>query len=285
MLDVKNLSVFVQRETDELQVVQDISFQIPRGKIVGIVGESGSGKSMICTTILQLFRESRRVTGDILFQGESLLSKSNEQMRKLRGKEMALIMQNPMAMFNPMLSIGDHFIETLQAHEKIGKKEAKHKALEQLSRYQLPEEDIIKKYPHELSGGMLQRIMIALAVCHRPSLLIADEPTTALDTMTQLRILEELQKYQQDSCTSMLIVSHDLGVIAKLADYVIVMRRGLMVEYGPASLILERPLHSYTQALLAVKKENSRLEELVDHYEEPILGPLVEWRPGYWVRQ
>ncbi|WP_158211683.1 ABC transporter ATP-binding protein [Alkalihalobacterium alkalinitrilicum] len=285
MLEVKNLSVFVQRETDEIEVVQDISFKIPKGKIVGVVGESGSGKSMICTTILQLFRESRRVSGEVLFQGESLHAKNKEEMRKLRGKEIALIMQNPMAMFNPMVSIGDHFIETLQAHVNISKKEAKQKALEQLSRYQLPEENILNKYPHELSGGMLQRIMIAIAVCHRPSLLIADEPTTALDTMTQLRILDELLAYQQESGTSMLIVSHDLGVIAKLADDLIVMRRGLMVEYGPASLVLEQPLHSYTKALLAVKKENSLLEELVDHYEEPMEGHFIEWKPGYWVRQ
>ncbi|OKL36751.1 ABC transporter ATP-binding protein [Domibacillus mangrovi] len=285
MLEVKNLSVFVQRDTEEIQVVQDISFQVPKGKIVGIVGESGSGKSMICTTILQLFRESRRVSGKVLFQGESLLAKNKEEMRKLRGKEIALIMQNPMAMFNPMLSIGDHFIETIQAHVNISKKEAKQKALEQLSRYQLPEENILQKYPHELSGGMLQRIMIAMAVSHRPSLLVADEPTTALDTMTQLRILDELLEYQQEAGTSMLIVSHDLGVIAKLADDLIVMRRGLIVEYGPASLVLEQPLHSYTQALLAVKKENSTLEQLVDHYEEPMLGSLVEWKPGYWVRQ
>lgn len=285
MLDVKNLSVFVQREMDELQVVQDISFQIPKGKIVGIVGESGSGKSMICTTILQLFRESRRVTGEVLFHGDSLLSKNKEEMRKLRGKEIALIMQNPMAMFNPMLSIGDHFIETLQAHENISKKEAKLIALEQLSRYQLQEENVLKKFPHELSGGMLQRIMIAMAVCHRPSLLIADEPTTALDTMTQLLILDELLKYQQKSNTSMLIVCHDLGVIAKLADDLIVMRRGMIVEYGPASIVLKHPLHSYTKALLAVKKENCLLDEMVDHYEEPIVGPLVEWKPGYWVRQ
>ncbi|WP_373231608.1 ABC transporter ATP-binding protein [Cohnella sp.] len=285
MLEVKNLSVFVQQETDEIQVVQDISFQVPKGKVVGIVGESGSGKSMICTTILQLFNEGRRVEGEIFYKGELLFQKNKKEMRNLRGKEIALIMQNPMSMFNPMLSIGDHFVETLQAHIKISKIDAKIKALEQLSRYQLPGDHVLNKYPHELSGGMLQRIMIAIAVSHYPSLIIADEPTTALDTMTQLRILDELQAYQQDSGASILIVSHDLGVIAKIADELIVMRRGIMVEYGPASLVLDNPRHPYTQALLAAKEKNRSLDELVDQYDEPIVEPLVEWKPGYWVRQ
>jgi nickel transport system ATP-binding protein len=258
---------------------------VPKGKVVGIVGESGSGKSMICTTILRLFQEGRRVEGEILYNGERLLDKKNKDMRSLRGKEISLIMQNPMSMFNPMLSIGDHFIETLQAHYDIRKKEAKAKALEQLARYQLPGEHVLHKYPHELSGGMLQRIMIAIAVCHRPSLLIADEPTTALDTMTQLLILDELQAYQQSSGASMLIVSHDLGVIARLADELMVMRCGVMVEYGPAADVLAEPRHPYTQALLAVKEKNRSLDELVDQYDGTIAEPLVEWKPGYWVRQ
>ncbi|MCF2939490.1 ABC transporter ATP-binding protein [Paenibacillus alkaliterrae] len=282
---MKNLSVYVQHERDEVQVVQDISFQVPKGKVVGIVGESGSGKSMICTTIIGLFNQSRRVEGDIFYKGELLLNKSKKEMRNLRGKEIALIMQNPMSMFNPMLSIGDHFVETLQAHSDVSKKEARLRALEQVARYRLPGGQVLNKYPHELSGGMLQRIMIAIAVSHEPSLLIADEPTTALDTMTQLLILDELQAYRQNSGASMLIVSHDLGVIARAADELIVMRGGKMVEYGPAALVLHNPLHPYTQALLAVKETGRSLDELVEHYDEPVVEPLVECQPGYWVRQ
>ncbi|MCI3920915.1 ABC transporter ATP-binding protein [Paenibacillus sp. TRM 82003] len=286
MLEVNNLSVYVQQGKEDIQVVQDISFQVPGGKVVGIVGESGSGKSMICTTILRLYQEGdRKVEGEILYNGECLLKKNNRDMRCMRGKEVALVMQNPMSMFNPMLSIQDHFVETLQAHSDMSKNEAKAQVLEKLARYRLPGERVLHKYPHELSGGMLQRIMIAIAICHQPSLLIADEPTTALDTETQMLILDELQAYQAESGASMLIVSHDLGVIARLADELMVMRRGLMVEYGPTADVLSAPHHSYTQALLAVKQRNRSLDELVDQYDGTVAGPLVEWKPGYWVRQ
>lgn len=285
MLEVNHLKVYVQQNEDEKCVVNDVSFRVPSGKVVGIVGESGSGKSMICTTILQLFDQGRRVQGEILFKGEPLLGKRKKDMQSIRGKEIALIMQNPMSMFHPMLSVGDHFVETLQAHSAISKKEAKIIGLAQLERYQLPGSQVWDKYPHELSGGMLQRIMIAIAVCHQPALLIADEPTTALDTMTQLAILDELQAYREHSGASMLIVSHDLGVISRLADDLIVMRHGLIIEYGSASSVLAEPRHPYTQALLAVKEKNRSLDELVDEYDEAITEPLVEWKPGYWVRQ
>ncbi|PZD97192.1 ABC transporter ATP-binding protein [Paenibacillus sambharensis] len=285
MLEVNHLSVYVQQGTSEKLVVDDISFLVPKGKVVGIVGESGSGKSMICSTILQLFDDGRRVSGEIRFKGEQLLTKSKKDLRSVRGKEIAFIMQNPMSMFNPMLTTGEHFVETLQAHSAISRKEAKIKGIEQLARYKLPGDRVWNKYPHELSGGMLQRIMIAIAVCHQPSLLIADEPTTALDTVTQLLILDELQAYQHNSGASMLVVSHDLGVISRLADELIVMRHGMMVEYGPASSVLADPRHPYTQALLAVKEKNRSLDELVDSCEGTITEPLVEWKPGYWVRQ
>ena len=260
---MKHLSVYVPQGSGEKLVVDDISFQVPKGKVVGIVGESGSGKSMICTTILQLFDQGRRVEGEVLLKGEQLLRKNKKDMRSVRGKEIALIMQNPMSMFHPMLSVGGHVVETLQAHSNMSRNEAKARGIEQLERYRLPGERVWNQYPHELSGGMLQRIMIAIAVCHQPSLLIADEPTTALDTLTQLLILEELQAYQRNSGASMLIVSHDLGVISRLADELIVMRHGKLVEYGPASNVLTHPQHPYTQALLAVKETNRDLDELV----------------------
>ncbi|MFJ7405604.1 MULTISPECIES: ABC transporter ATP-binding protein [unclassified Lysinibacillus] len=285
MLEIQQLSIWIQTANEEKQVLWDASMTIPAGKTVGIVGESGSGKTMLCHAIMQLFRDSRRYKGDILFEGRSLLAMNEHELRQLRGNDIALIMQNPMAMFNPIVTVGEHFIETLQAHTPMKKQQAQKIAAEQLARFQLPDASILKKYPHELSGGMLQRIMIALAASLSPKLLLADEPTTALDTMTQLEILEELALYQQQTNTSMLIVSHDLGVIANMADIIVVMRHGQIIEYGPAACILGQPVHSYTQALLAAKDNKFTLEQLVDAWTGKITGELYEYKQGYWVRQ
>lgn len=285
MLEIQQLSIWIQTENGEKQVVRDASMMIPNGQTVGIVGESGSGKTMLCHAVMQLFRDSRRYNGDILFEGRSLLAMDEQEMRQLRGNDIALIMQNPMAMFNPVVTVGDHFVETMQAHTSVKKQQALKIAAQQLARFQLPDASILKKYPHELSGGMLQRIMIALAASLSPKLLLADEPTTALDTLTQLEILEELALYQQQTNTSMLIVSHDLGVIAKMADIIVVMRRGQIMEYGPADCILVEPVHSYTQALLAAKDNKYSLEQLVDAWTGEVSGELYEHRQGHWVRQ
>lgn len=285
MLEIQQLSIWIQTENGEKQVVSDASMMIPAGQTVGIVGESGSGKTMLCHAVMQLFRDSRRYNGDILFEGRSLLAMDEQEMRQLRGNDIALIMQNPMAMFNPLVTVGDHFVETMQAHTSVKKQQALKIAAQQLARFQLPDASILKKYPHELSGGMLQRIMIALAASLSPKLLLADEPTTALDTMTQLEILEELALYQQQTNTSMLIVSHDLGVIAKMADIIVVMRRGQIIEYGPTDCILMKPVHSYTQALLAAKDNKYSLEQLVDAWVGEVSGELYEHRQGHWVRQ
>ncbi|CAM5690020.1 ABC transporter ATP-binding protein OS=Lysinibacillus sphaericus OX=1421 GN=LS41612_09845 PE=3 SV=1 [Lysinibacillus sphaericus] len=163
MLEIQQLSIWIQTENGEKQVVRDASMMIPAGQTVGIVGESGSGKTMLCHAVMQLFRDSRRYNGDILFEGRSLLAMDEQEMRQLRGNDIALIMQNPMAMFNPLVTVGDHFVETMQAHTPVKKQQALKLAAQQLARFQLPEPSILKKYPHELSGGMLQRIMIALA--------------------------------------------------------------------------------------------------------------------------
>lgn len=285
MLEIQQLSIWIQTENVEKQVVRDASMMIPAGQTVGIVGESGSGKTMLCHAVMQLFRDSRRYNGDILFEGRSLLAMDEQEMRQLRGNDIALIMQNPMAMFNPLVTVGDHFVETMQAHTPVKKQQALKLAAQQLARFQLPDPSILKKYPHELSGGMLQRIMIALAASLSPKLLLADEPTTALDTLTQLEILEELALYQRQTNTSMLIVSHDLGVIAKMADIIVVMRRGQIMEYGPANCILVEPVHSYTQALLAAKDNKYSLEQLVDAWTGEVSGELYEYRQGHWVRQ
>ncbi|MGR6905836.1 ABC transporter ATP-binding protein [Lysinibacillus capsici] len=285
MLEIRDLSITLQTAQGPKKVVQHVDFQIPTGTTLGIVGESGSGKTMLCYAILQLFRESRNYEGDILLEGRSLLGMDEQQLRGLRGNDVACILQNPMAMFNPIITIGEHMIETLQAHRSLSKKQALHIATEQLAFFQLSDSRLLKKYPHELSGGMLQRVMIALAMSLRPKLLLADEPTTALDTMTQLKILEELSHCQQQYQTTMLIVSHDLGVIARMADQIVVMRRGKIMEYGPAERLLQNPVHSYTRALVAAKRKDDQLEKLVDSWSGDTNGILYELDTNYWVRQ
>lgn len=285
MLEIRDLSITLQTAQGPKKVVQHVDFQIPTGTTLGIVGESGSGKTMLCYAILQLFRESRNYEGDILLEGRSLLGMDEQQLRGLRGNDVACILQNPMAMFNPIITIGDHMIETVQAHRSLSKKQALHIATEQLAFFQLTDSRLLKKYPHELSGGMLQRVMIAMAMSLRPKLLLADEPTTALDTMTQLKVLEELSHCQQQYQTTMLIVSHDLGVIARMADQIVVMRRGKIMEYGPAERILQNPVHSYTKALVAAKRKDDQLEKLVDSWSGDTNGILYELDTNYWVRQ
>ncbi|WP_333879779.1 ABC transporter ATP-binding protein [Lysinibacillus capsici] len=285
MLEIRDLSITLQTARGPKKVVQHVDFQIPTGTTLGIVGESGSGKTMLCYAILQLFRESRHYGGDILLEGRSLLGMDEQQLRGLRGNDVACILQNPMAMFNPIITIGEHMIETVQAHRSLSKKQALHIATEQLAFFQLTDSRLLKKYPHELSGGMLQRVMIAMAMSLRPKLLLADEPTTALDTMTQLKVLEELSHCQQQYQTTMLIVSHDLGVIARMADQIVVMRRGKIMEYGPAERLLQNPVHSYTKALVAVKRKDDQLEKLVDSWSGDTNGILYELDTNYWVRQ
>ena len=285
MLEIRDLSITLQTAQGPKKVVQHVDFQIPTGTTLGIVGESGSGKTMLCYAILQLFRESRNYEGDILLEGRSLMEMDEQQLRGLRGNDVACILQNPMAMFNPIITIGEHMIETVQAHRSLSKKQALHIATEQLAFFQLTDSRLLKKYPHELSGGMLQRVMIAMAMSLRPKLLLADEPTTALDTMTQLKVLEELSHCQQQYQTTMLIVSHDLGVIARMADQIVVMRRGEIMEYGPAERILQNPVHSYTKALVAAKRKDDQLEKLVDSWSGDTNGILYELDTNYWVRQ
>ena len=285
MLEIRDLSITLQTARGPKKVVQHVDFQIPTGTTLGIVGESGSGKTMLCYAILQLFRESRHYGGDILLEGRSLLGMDEQQLRGLRGNDVACILQNPMAMFNPIITIGEHMIETVQAHRSLSKKQALHIATEQLAFFQLTDSRLLKKYPHELSGGMLQRVMIAMAMSLRPKLLLADEPTTALDTMTQLKVLEELSHCQQQYQTTMLIVSHDLGVIARMADQIVVMRRGKIMEYGPAERLLQNHVHSYTKALVAAKRKDDQLEKLVDSWSGDTNGILYELDTNYWVRQ
>lgn len=281
MLDIYGLDVYIKNK----QILRGIDLSIPRNTVVGVIGESGSGKSMLCTSILRLRDQSQQMDGSILFQRKQLLSLQEKEMRNIRGKEIGFVMQHPMSMFNPVLKIKSHFVETLQAHKKISKRDAIKKAEEQLSLFQLDGRHILNKYPHELSGGMLQRIMIAIAASLEPKLLIADEPTTALDPINQFEIVHELKRLQERTSMSMLVVSHDMAVIANIANEIIVMRCGMIVERGSARRILSTPLHPYTQVLVRAHTENLSLEEMNDQYVGDVLGELQLVEENHWVRK
>ncbi|MFF2290552.1 ABC transporter ATP-binding protein [Peribacillus butanolivorans] len=252
ILTVDNLNVIVPTPYGVTQTVHDVSFKLEAGKVLGLVGESGSGKTMTCLSLLNLLPEKAKVVqGSIKFKNIDLLNVSTEDLRKVRGSEIAMIMQNPMIAFNPVRTIGRHFIETLRTHLPITKQQARKMAVEYLEKTDLPNpENVLKQYPFQLSGGMLQRVMIAITMSISPSIIIADEPTTALDSTNQLQVLKQLDKLRKEYNTCILLVSHDLGVIAQLADEVAVMYGGYIVEKAPVLKLLNRPMHPYTKVLL-----------------------------------
>lgn len=252
ILTVDNLNVIVTTPYGVTQTVHDVSFKLEAGKVLGLVGESGSGKTMTCMSLLKLLPEKAKVVqGSIKFKNIDLLNVSTEDLRKVRGSEIAMIMQNPMIAFNPVRTIGRHFIETLKTHLPITKQQARKMAVEYLEKTDLPNpENVLKQYPFQLSGGMLQRVMIAITMSLSPSIIIADEPTTALDSTNQLQVLKQLDKLRKEYNTCILLVSHDLGVIAQLADEVAVMYGGYIVEKAPVLKLLNRPMHPYTKVLL-----------------------------------
>ncbi|MFE4351594.1 ABC transporter ATP-binding protein [Peribacillus butanolivorans] len=252
ILTVDNLNVIVTTPYGVTQTVHDVSFKLEAGKVLGLVGESGSGKTMTCMSLLNLLPEKAKVVqGSIKFKNIDLLNVSTEDLRKVRGSEIAMIMQNPMIAFNPVRTIGRHFIETLRTHLPITKQQARKIAVEYLEKTDLPNpENVLKQYPFQLSGGMLQRVMIAITMSLSPSIIIADEPTTALDSTNQLQVLKHLDKLRKEYNTCILLVSHDLGVIAQLADEVAVMYGGYIVEKAPVLKLLNRPMHPYTKVLL-----------------------------------
>ncbi|MGG0790940.1 ABC transporter ATP-binding protein [Peribacillus simplex] len=252
ILTVENLKVIVSTPYGVTQAVNDVSFKLEAGKVLGIVGESGSGKTMTCMSLLNLLPDKAKVVqGSIKFNNIELLNVSTEDIRKVRGSEIAMIMQNPMIAFNPVRTIGRHFIETLRTHLPITKQQARKMAVEYLEKMDLPNpENVLKQYPFQLSGGMLQRVMIAITMSLSPSIIIADEPTTALDATNQLQVLKQLDKLRKEYNTCILLVSHDLGVIAQLADEVAVMYGGYIVEKAPVLKLFNRPMHPYTRVLL-----------------------------------
>jgi len=252
VLEVRSLKTYFYTDEGIVKAVDDVSFKVPAGKTLGLVGESGCGKSVTAMSINRLVSPPGRIAGgEILLNGRDLLSMSEQEMRHVRGAQISMIFQEPMTALNPVLSVGFQIAEAVLAHEKVSNREAWSRAVEAMKAVAIPDpEKRAKDYPHQLSGGMRQRIMIAMAlVCH-PALVIADEPTTALDVTIQAQILELLDSLREQYHLSLILISHDLGVIAEVAETVAVMYAGKIVEIGPAMDVFHNPKHPYTEGLL-----------------------------------
>ena len=252
VLEVKNLKTYFFTEEGVVKAVDDVSFTVEQGKTLGLVGESGCGKSVTAMSIARLVSPPGKiVSGQILLNGRDLLSLSEQEMRRTRGAQVSMIFQEPMTALNPVLEVGYQVAEAVLAHEKVSKREAWSRAVEAMKAVSIPDpEKRAKDYPHHLSGGMRQRIMIAMALVCRPALVIADEPTTALDVTIQAQILELLDRLREQYHLSLILISHDLGVIAEVAETVAVMYAGKIVEIGPAMDVFHNPKHPYTEGLL-----------------------------------
>ena len=252
VLEVKNLKTYFYTDEGIVKAVDDVSFSVPEGRTLGLVGESGCGKSVTAMSITRLVGPPGRIVGgEILLNGRDLLSMSEQEMRQVRGAQISMIFQEPMTALNPVLSVGFQIAEAVLAHEKVSRRQAWSRAVEAMKAVAIPDpEKRAKDYPHQLSGGMRQRIMIAMAlVCH-PALVIADEPTTALDVTIQAQILELLDSLREQYHLSLILISHDLGVIAEVAETVAVMYAGKIVEIGPVMDVFHNPRHPYTEGLL-----------------------------------
>jgi peptide/nickel transport system ATP-binding protein len=262
LLDVQGLvTEFPGIQKRGLRAVDDVSFQLSQGEVLGLVGESGSGKSMMGYSIMGLVDRPGKVTGGkILFNGADLRNLSAEQMRTLRGNRIAMVFQDPMMTLNPVLRVGTQLTETLLAHERMDSSEARERSRDALGLVGIPSpEERLDAYPHQFSGGMRQRVAIAIALLHRPELIIADEPTTALDVTIQAQILSEFQKLTKEQKTAVIWITHDLAIVSGLADRIAVMYAGRIVEIGTTAEVIETPRHPYTHGLIrSVPSENSR---------------------------
>ena len=253
LLSVENLTVTFKTRFGRIPVIDDVSFGIAPGEILGIVGESGCGKTMTSLAIMRLMPEQGSVTGGtIRLSGEDLVLASEARMRGIRGSEISMIFQEPMTSLNPVFSVGEQIAEVLCAHQGLSKREAKQQAVRLLEAVKIPLPDRrVNDYPHQLSGGMRQRVMIAIALACKPKVLIADEPTTALDVTVQAHIFELLQELREQTGTSIILITHDMASVAEMAERVMVMYAGRKVEEGPVREVLTNPQHPYTQGLIA----------------------------------
>lgn len=269
LLKVDTLSTWFYTDDGIVKAVNDVSFSLNKGHTLGIVGESGCGKSITSLSVMRLIDSppGKIVGGKIVFKGEDLLAKSEEEMRRVRGKRIAMIFQEPMTSLNPVYTVGRQIEEALLIHESMTKKEAKRRALEMLRLVRIPlPEKRFDEYPHQLSGGMRQRVMIAIALACSPELLICDEPTTALDVTIQAQILALIDELKEKTGTSVIMITHDLGVISEIADEVLIMYAGEIVEYAPKAQLFQNPLHPYTQGLIAcvpkLGRDSDRLQTI-----------------------
>lgn len=266
LLEIKDLEVFFKSSQGIVKAVNKVNINTRDGKTTAIVGESGSGKSVTSLAIMGLLDKSslEKISGEINFEGKNLLKSSPEELRHIRGNEISMIFQEPMTSLNPALKVGYQMSEVFRTHFKMDKKTAKEKSIEMIKKVEIPRpEEVYNSYPHELSGGMRQRIMIAMALSSSPKLLIADEPTTALDVTIQKEVLELMKKLKEDMNTSIIFISHDLGVVSDVADYINVMYAGKLVERAKAEDIFKRPLHPYTRGLIkAIPSAHKKKDEL-----------------------
>lgn len=268
LLDVSGLKTSFNTKFGEVQAVRGVSFQLTKGEVVGVVGESGCGKSITMMSIMRLLDKNGIIKdGRIFFEGKDISKITEKEMSKIRGNDIAMIFQDPMTSLNPLITIGNQIIEPLIIHEKLSKKEAFKKGVELLRLVNIPNpEKRMKQYPHEFSGGMRQRAMIAMALSCNPKLIIADEPTTALDVTIQAQIVEIMKNIKNKLGTSIIFITHDLGVVADICDRVNVMYGGLIIEKGGINDIFDNPKHPYTWGLLdsvpSVQKERKRLKPI-----------------------
>lgn len=274
LLEYKDLKTYFIKDKKEIKSVDGLSFSLNSGETVAIVGESGSGKSVTALSTMGLLDKKTVVqSGEIIFGGKNLLNISKEEFRKLRGKEISMIFQEPMTSLNPALKIGYQISEVYRTHFNMDKKTAKEKSLEMLKKVEINNPEVFySAYPHELSGGMRQRVMIAMALASNPKVLIADEPTTALDVTIQAEILELIKNLKKEYNTGIIFITHDLSVVAEIADYVNVMYAGQVVEKGNVEEIFTNPLHPYTKGLLKARPvigNKGRLEEIKGQVPNP----------------
>ena len=271
ILKVEDLKTSFMTSSGEVQAVRGVSFEVHKGEILGIVGESGSGKSVTSMSILRLLADTARIkNGKIEFEGTDLTKVSDKQMREIRGQKIAMVFQDPMSSLNPLIPVGKQVAEMIHVHHpEMKRDELQAATLELFREVRIPEaEKRLKSYPHEFSGGMRQRVMIAMALANHPDLLIADEPTTALDVTIQHQILKQMRSLQEEYGTSIIFITHDLGVVAELCDRVVVLYGGLVMEEAEINDLFENPLHPYTMGLLAsipglTKDKRERLQSIL----------------------
>lgn len=266
VLQIENLQTHFFTDRGQIPAVDGVTITVQKGEVVGIVGESGCGKSVTSLSVMKLVPNppGRIVGGSIKFKGEDLVSVDEKRMRDIRGNEIAMIFQEPMTSLNPVFTIGDQIGESVRLHTKASKKDARARAIEMLKKVGIPRADaIVDEYPHQLSGGMRQRVMIAMAMACNPALLIADEPTTALDVTIQAQILDLMRQLNREADTTILLITHDLGVVAEMCHRVVVMYAGNVIEQGDVRTILKNPKHPYTIGLLnSLPKLEGSLERL-----------------------